>query len=90
MASLKAEGLDENTLVIFVGDNGTGGQGKGTVTELGARVPCIVRGPGVKRGVVSRAVADLRISCPRSPNSHRQHCQRMCRSTVTAWGQYCV
>ncbi len=59
MASLKAEGLDENTLVIFVGDNGTGGQGKGTVTELGARVPCIVRGPGVKRGVVSRAVADL-------------------------------
>lgn len=58
-ASLKAEGLDENTLVIFIGDNGTGGSGKGTVTELGARVPCIIRGPGVKRGVVSRAVADL-------------------------------
>ena len=56
---LKAEGLDLNTLVIFLGDNGTGGQGKGTVTELGARVPCIVRGPGVKPGVVSKAVADL-------------------------------
>lgn len=57
--SLKSEGLDENTLVIFVGDNGTGGDGKATVTELGARVPCIIRGPGVKRGVVSRAVGDL-------------------------------
>ncbi len=59
MNSLKANGLAENTLVIFIGDNGTGGQGKGTVTELGARVPCIIRGPGVQRGVVSRAVADL-------------------------------
>lgn len=56
---LKSEGLDENTLVIFIGDNGTGGDGKGSVTELGARVPCIIRGPGVKRGGVSRAVADL-------------------------------
>lgn len=59
LAGLKAEGLDDNTLVIFLGDNGTGGDGKGTVTELGARVPCIIRGPGVKPGVVSRAVADL-------------------------------
>jgi len=57
--ALQAEGLDQNTLVIFLGDNGTGGSGKGTVTELGARVPCIVRGPGVRRGVVSRALADL-------------------------------
>lgn len=58
-AALKSEGLDENTLVIFVGDNGTGGDGKGTVTELGARTPCIIRGPGVQRGVVTRALADL-------------------------------
>lgn len=58
-ATLKAEGLDDNTLVIFIGDNGTGGSGKGTVTELGVRVPCIIRGPGVKRGVVSRALGDL-------------------------------
>jgi membrane-anchored protein YejM (alkaline phosphatase superfamily) len=58
-AALKAGGLDENTVVIFIGDNGTGGEGKGQVTELGARVPCIIRGPGVKRGVVSRAVADV-------------------------------
>lgn len=58
-AALKTDGLDERTLVIFIGDNGTGGEGKGTATELGARVPCIVRGPGVKPGVVSRAVADI-------------------------------
>ncbi|MCA9064166.1 MAG: sulfatase-like hydrolase/transferase [Planctomycetaceae bacterium] len=56
---LKAEGLDENTVVIFVGDNGTGGSGKGSVTEPGARVPCIIRGPGVKPGLVTRAVGDL-------------------------------
>jgi arylsulfatase A len=56
---LKAEGLDENTYVIFIGDNGTGSDGKGSLTELGARVPCIIRGPGVQRGFVSRAVADL-------------------------------
>lgn len=59
LRGLKAEGLDENTFVIFIGDNGTGGDGKGQVTELGARVPCIVRGPGVKPGVVSRALGDL-------------------------------
>ncbi len=59
VAELKAEGLDENTFVIFIGDNGTAGSGKSNVSELGARVPCIIRGPGVKRGVVSRAVADL-------------------------------
>jgi hypothetical protein len=58
-AALKAEGHDDNTLVIFVGDNGTGGSSKGQASELGARVPCIIRGPGVKCGVVSRAVADL-------------------------------
>lgn len=58
-AALRTEGLDDNTIVIFIGDNGTGGDGKGTVTELGARTPCIIRGPGVKRGVVSRALADL-------------------------------
>lgn len=58
-AGLQSAGLDDNTLIIFIGDNGTANRGKGTLTELGARVPCIVRGPGVKRGLVSRAVADL-------------------------------
>jgi arylsulfatase A len=53
-------GLKERTVIIFVGDNGTGGDGKGTVTELGARVPFIVRCPGtVKNGVVSRGLTDV-------------------------------
>ena len=51
-------GIAENTLLVFIGDNGTAGSGKGTVTELGARVPLIVRCPGtVKGGVVSRELA---------------------------------
>jgi hypothetical protein len=57
--ALHESGLDRNTLVIFIGDNGTAGSGKGTLTELGARVPCIIRGPGVRSGVVSNALADL-------------------------------
>jgi len=40
-------GLRENTIIFFVGDNGTGGSGKGQVTELGARVPMIVNAPGI-------------------------------------------
>lgn len=53
-------GLGENTVIVFVGDNGTAGSGKGTVTELGARVPLIVRCPGtVKAGVVSRELVDI-------------------------------
>lgn len=59
LASLKASGLATNTYVLFIGDNGTAGDGKGTPTELGARVPGIVWGADVKRGVVAGAVADL-------------------------------
>ena len=56
---LKESGQDENTIVIFIGDNGTGSDGKGTSTELGARVPCIIRGAGVKAVGSSLALADL-------------------------------
>jgi arylsulfatase A len=59
LAGLKAEGLDDNTYVIFIGDNGTANSGKGTLTELGARVPGIIRGPSVRPGLVTGAVADL-------------------------------
>ena len=45
--ALDAAGLRENTVLFFTGDNGTGGQGKGQPTELGARVPMIANGPGV-------------------------------------------
>ncbi len=40
-------GLRENTIVMFIGDNGTGGDGKAQPTELGARVPFIVNCPGI-------------------------------------------
>ncbi len=59
LSALQSEGLDKNTLVIFIGDNGTGGSGKATLTELGARTPCIVRGPGVQKGKVARAIGDV-------------------------------
>jgi arylsulfatase A len=52
-------GLRDNTYLIFVGDNGTAGNGKSTTTELGVRVPLIIRGPGVKAGVVSDALVDV-------------------------------
>ena len=51
---LAEEGLDDDTLVVFLSDNGGGGGadnaplrgGKGSVFEGGVRVPCIFRFPG--------------------------------------------
>jgi arylsulfatase A len=59
MASLDELKLRDRTIVFFSGDNGTGRNGKGVVTEPGVRVPMIVSGPGVKRGEVSRALIDF-------------------------------
>jgi len=56
----------ENTYVVFIGDNGTGGgsitepfqsnRAKGTVYQGGVNVPLIVSGPGVVEGGVSEAL----------------------------------
>lgn len=56
MDELKTAGLDQNTMVVFVGDNGLPTiHGKGTCYELGVRVPLLVRWPGgAKAGLVSR------------------------------------
>jgi arylsulfatase A len=53
-------GLRENTIVMFTGDNGTGGNGKGQTTEMGARVPMVVNCPGTVKPVgVSAELVDL-------------------------------
>jgi len=69
---LEALGLDENTVVIFTGDNGTNRRitstrhghqvrgGKGTPTANGTWVPLIVRAPGlVPAGTVSKGLFDF-------------------------------
>lgn len=48
-------GPREKTVILFTGDNGTGGQGKSTATEKGARVPLIVNGPGLVKPWGGRA-----------------------------------
>lgn len=52
MAELKKRGLADNTLVVFMGDNGASQfRGKGTLYEFGIHVPLLVRWPGrVKPG----------------------------------------
>lgn len=69
--ALKREGIDDNTMVVFVSDNGpwlnfgnhagSAGplrEGKGTMWEGGARVPCIIRWPGhCAQGITSAKLA---------------------------------
>jgi arylsulfatase A len=60
VTGLEKLGKRESTIIIFVGDNGTQGSGKGEVTELGSRVPLIVSCPGiVKAGVVSDELVEV-------------------------------
>lgn len=47
MAELEKRGLADNTLVAYMGDNGSSQfRGKGTLFELGIHVPLILRWPG--------------------------------------------
>jgi N-sulfoglucosamine sulfohydrolase len=65
MADLRAKGLDKNTVVIFIADNGRCNlRGKGYLHEPGIHVPMIVWGPGhIKPGsVVDELVCTTDIS----------------------------
>ncbi|MDG2167733.1 MAG: sulfatase [Opitutales bacterium] len=55
---LEKRGLKENTIIIFMGDNGEALlRGKGTVLDRGTHVPLIVRWPGkVKAGTSSNSL----------------------------------
>ncbi len=60
VAALDEMGIRDDTILLFTGDNGTGGEGKGQPTELGARVPMIVNCPGrVKPVGLSDALVDM-------------------------------
>lgn len=60
IAGLEEMGERDNTLFFFVGDNGTGGNGKGKTTEMGCRVPFIVNGPGLVKPIgACRELVDL-------------------------------
>lgn len=55
LEELNKRGLAENTIVVFMGDNGASQfRGKGTLYEYGVNVPLIARWPGkIKAGVVT-------------------------------------
>ena len=67
ITALEEMGERDNTLFFFIGDNGTGKNGKGQVTEMGCRVPFIVNGPGIvkPRGLCKELVdiSDILPTC---------------------------
>jgi N-sulfoglucosamine sulfohydrolase len=56
--ALKASGKNENTIIVFMGDNGPPfARGKTSCYEAGLRTPLLVRWPGVSQaGLVSQAL----------------------------------
>ncbi len=60
VAALERSGRAGKTVVLFAGDNGPAyHRGKYTAYDFGLRVPLIACGPGVRKGVRSKALANL-------------------------------
>lgn len=57
--TLKTSGVYDNTIVFFTADNATLGNGKGSCSELGVRVPLIVFGGALKHKGVSDVMVDF-------------------------------
>ncbi len=58
LEALDAAGQRDNTYIIYLGDHGpTFQHGKMTLHDLGLRVPLIISGPGLRRGVTTDALA---------------------------------
>lgn len=58
LTALRDAGQEKNTIVVFMGDHGPAfPHGKMTLHDLGLRVPLAIRGPGIKDGNVSDALA---------------------------------
>lgn len=59
IARLEELKIRDNTLVLFIGDNGTGGKGKGQPRDSGTHVPLIASWPGViPSGRVTKDLVD--------------------------------
>jgi autotransporter-associated beta strand protein len=73
MSALATHGIDDNTIVVFIGDNGGPAPSvapynngplrgaKGSVFEGGIRVPFLIKGPGMTPGVYDRPTSALDI-----------------------------
>jgi autotransporter-associated beta strand protein len=65
LAALAANGVDENTIVVFTNDNGATSYvdnppfkgHKGTTWEGGIRVPMLIKGPGLKPGIYDSPIS---------------------------------
>jgi len=60
LEELEEKGLADNTIIIFIGDNGRCNlRGKGYLHDSGLRIPLIVWGKDVPAGVVEEALVDV-------------------------------
>lgn len=95
IAELRDSGVDDNTLVVFLSDNGGPTReltsrnaplrgGKGELSEGGIRVPFIVRGQGIPAGsVIDTPVVSMDAAASALQIAGRPTGAR-CRSTASA------